>query len=260
MGWVVRDSIQAATSPIEAQAVQGAQFTYQEFKPSKNIKEATARMTGTVADRVDLPPGAKVQMVNETHSAMLEVQERFALGPAAFVGNHKKAGPRYSWNSSAAAAFDMKRDYYLGAAKAFNYDMLDAGIEVSHATKGTHYKAATKVLAERGVHFGDDFVSIFAKMDPSEYKWAIPNTPKDIAFHELGHRLHSKVMPEISGIFPNGTFAPQWGLLISRYAQTSTEELVAESFALYMQGNKSQFFRIYPPLLRLFERMDKKAK
>ena len=210
-----------------------------------------------VAERVDLPSGVKLQMLNETHSAMIEFQERFGFGPVAFLGNHKKAGPRYKWNNAAVAAFDMKRDYYLGAGKAFNYDMIDAGIEVSRATAGQHYATAARIVEARSERLGAEFVSAFLQMETSKYKWSVANSPKDIVFHELGHRLHSKLMQEVNGIFPSASFASDWGLLISRYAQTSNEELVAESFALYMQGDKSQHFRIYPPLLRIFQRLDK---
>jgi hypothetical protein len=236
-------------------------FTYQNFKPSKNVKEAVARMTGTVAERVDLPSGAKIRMINETHSAMIEVQERFGLGPSAFIGSPKKSGVRYRWPDGAVAAYDMRRDYYLGGDKAFDYDRIDAGIEVSRGTAAMHYEKASRGVAagrsERGIPLSDDVRSRFSQMPPEKYKWSVANGPKDIAMHELGHRLHGLNRSMFDGIMPSNSHAGEWGVLISRYAQTNNEELVAESFALYMQGDRSQFFRIYPPLLKIFETMDK---
>jgi hypothetical protein len=253
---------EAQTVPAVQTAYDAAPvFTYQNFKPSKNVKEAVARMTGTVAERIDLPSGAKIDMVNDTHSALLEFQERFGYGQLSYLGDWKKAGPRYKWSNSNIAAFDMNRDYYVSAAKGFNFDMIDATIEVARANSKAHYASALNIVNKRSAAntLSVDVIDRFMRMDQSKYKWTIADTPKDVVFHELGHRLHSKMMNEINGLLPNRFFASEWGLLLSRYSQTSNEELVAESFSLYMQGDASQFFRIYPPLLRIFQNLDKVA-
>jgi hypothetical protein len=243
-------------------AAPAPQFAYKTLAPSKTVKEAIARMTGTIAARVELPSGAKLEMINKTHAAALEVQERFGFGPMGFLGNHKKTGVQYKWHPSAIAAFDMKRDFYLAAEKSFNDDYIDATIELSRNLASSYYAGARKTV-NAGSTMSDgtidnDVVTRFNQIKPASYKNTVQNDPKDVVYHELGHRFHAQLKADVDFIL-EGISANHWGLLLSKYSRTSKEELVAESFALYMQGDKSQFFRIYPPLLRLFQRLDKEV-
>ncbi|QYK42857.1 MAG: hypothetical protein KF887_07075 [Paracoccaceae bacterium] len=91
-------------------------------------------------------------------------------------------------------------------------------------------------------------------------RWSVVREVRDIASHEWGHHLHYSWRREVDDLIDrHAMIADGWPKLISRYAGTNREEFIAESFALYMRGDATQFFRLHPELLAYFQRKDRQT-
>jgi len=167
------------------------------------------------------------------------------------------------------AAFDMKHDNYIINAKSTKVD--DVAEEFNPLGKAgisdrerTHYEkkykewaTGTASIMRQSQWVDAEVKTRWAKFEQDIdgiYPWSIVSDTKQVAYHENGHRLHGKFLDEINAILPPTQLG--WHYLISKYGQTNPKEYFAESFALYMKGDKSQFYRIHPDVLDWLQRKD----
>ena len=85
---------------------------------------------------------------------------------------------------------------------------------------------------------------------------------KIVIYHEYGHILH--LTNEIASKEINDFLSKEkprskgWQYLVSKYAGENDREYVAETFSIYMNEPKSQWYRIHTELLNIYQRLDRK--
>jgi hypothetical protein len=91
------------------------------------------------------------------------------------------------------------------------------------------------------------------------WRWSVIKDVPGVAAHEWGHHLHYSFRSEIDALIDaNRMIEDRWPLLVSNYGGRNREEFIAESFALYMSGDETQFFRLHPALLNWLRRKEGK--
>jgi SPP1 gp7 family putative phage head morphogenesis protein len=247
--------VEPVGGPAEPVAVPAQRFAYEDYKPLPTVSAVKAWMEENVATNVRLSKGVKADLLNEVAQATLEVSERFGLPKVRFMGDPTQTGYRIRW-SNPTAAFLPGQDFFM-----FKNSLTDAAYHKKYADAATRAAPGYTKIAEQVMkdsRFIDAEVKErFAKH--GELRWSVSETARAVTYHELGHRLHMQFHRAEIDAAASNAMQRGWHYLIGKYAGTKQVELVAESFALYMQGDESQFFRIFPPLLAIFKRLDKKV-
>jgi SPP1 gp7 family putative phage head morphogenesis protein len=250
-----QEATEAVPEPVKVEPPKPA-FAYESFKPLKSIPEAQAWLEANVTKYARFTKGVKLDGLNKIAKATQEVNERFGLPPLQLIGDVSVAGLKFP--GRATAAYWRSHDTY-----GFRNAGTDDAVEAKHAAAagpGSEWAKKQMVVVKAGAEnsklIDDEVKKRLAQRD--ELPWSTSTGVANVAYHELGHRLHLRFREnEINAALPS--MIKGWQYLVSKYAGTNSKELLAESFSLYMQGDETQFFRIYPPLLALFRKLDRKV-
>ncbi len=260
LGFIVDDGLDDEEEPPPPALVPQAsapQFAYENFVPAPTVEAAVKAMESSIAKRVSLMKGAKLEGINATHAATLEVIERFGLKPMKYFGDPKKSTRNYKWTTQHVAGFSMDNNEYLVKLFGLSEKAVAERFAKSEPYKvGAYNKARASIAQSKLV--ADEVKLRFAQLNTTDISWSPIVSVRDVATHEMGHKLHSEYLRQVNAILPSNDKG--WHYLISEYAGVNGEELFAESFLLYMQGDETQYYRIYPPLLAFFRKLDKKGK
>lgn len=242
---------------------QAPVFTWQDLPVPKNVAEAERMAAKYVAESAMFGKSSKTAGIYDTVSASLEVMERFNLGKMGYMGTRAGAPIKYRAQRGATAAFSMKYDHYLAEPKGTNVKQIAADFAQSTDNVRRHQLKNVKALMERGFvltlngkrQIPKEVLDRFATRN--DYEWSPVRSARDVAYHENGHRFHGKFLNELNDIVSkNSIMDDGWHYLVSMYAKTNEKEYIAETFTIYMQGDKSQFYRIHPAILEFYRQKD----
>ncbi len=186
--------------------------------------DAYLRMGAQIAQRFDLPPLSQF-----SHASDLPFPVRVNRRAAAFyVPNRRAMGVKPKGINPAETA------------KAFDVDQTPSAIAEWH------------ILLERAA---PEVRTRAASL--RNWRWSVIKDVEGVAAHEWGHHLHYSLRAEIDALVSTHRMLEEhWPLLISNYARTNREEFIAESFALYMSGDETQYYRLHPALLDWLRRRE----
>lgn len=261
----------------------GPQFRYLTVgKPKASTAALNAFITENgIADVADLK-GITAATLREHIVRFLELKERFGLDPMIAVGPASRFIRRGGRIQAVAAVYPVtNRETGRQAiwhmpttfGKRANWERQIRN-EQYHQDRGTY--AAQRVAALAKPNVSDEVRNRAARMDAEGAYWGfsvegdrtIPDTVdgriRAVIDHEFGHVVHlsnsaNPTMGEDINRFlsthrPTGT---GWNYLVSKYGGTNPREYVAETFSLYMRGDESQYYRIHPELLAIYQRYDR---
>ncbi len=232
---------------------------YKTFKPLKNVKEAEQWILKNIAVTTGLPKSTKISGLNEIARATLEVNERFDLPPVRYIGDKNNDVNRYRIGARATAAYAPNTDAFLLTARGTD----DAAMKTrfSGASGGYNQKVLLDILGSP--RFSPSAVSPVKQLVETELKdgikWSIVEDSRSLTMHEMGHRLHQFNRQKLDEL-GSQALSEGWPALMSRYGMTNRSEYIAEAFALYMKGDEKQFWRIFPPMLDWFRKIDKSGE
>lgn len=233
---------------------QAQQFAYESYEPKKTRKELDAWARENIATEFYSMRTSNLDGLNEIARSVQEVNERFNMPKLPFLGDPAKA-TQYKFRNSArtVAAYAESIDYLI--FKTLPTDAKALQDLKTPPDRARQFLRDAKVQAEISGAYNPQVIEGLRRME--EKLWAVSNTPASVMYHEMGHRLHGLNKAEINAVFPSDFKAQGWHHLVSKYASTNIEEYIAEAFSLYMQGEQ-EHWRIYPALLELFKRKDRK--
>lgn len=244
----------ARPAPEPTPEPKGPVFTWQDIPEPKNASEALAMAMEHVAESASFLKGSSPKGIHISVMAAKEVMERFGLGKINYMGARQNAPLRYKNSKTAMQAFDMRNDNYLVQPKGFDVERVARDMTGSAASSRKFHEIA-KSTVEKSQLISDEVRRRFAKT--TELPWSVSTDVRQVTHHEMGHRLHGKFLEELNTILhSNHVQVEGWSRLVSQYAGTNTKEYIAETFALYMQGDESQFFRIHPEVLKFYRQKD----
>lgn len=238
-------------------------FAYQSFVPLKSVPEVKEWMAANVGQHVAFSKGVKLDGLNDIAHAAQEVNERFNMPKAFFLGdptgitfNIAGRRTRIPFGSKAVAMYAPQVDSYVFR----NFGTDDAKTKAIWSQYAEKTAPAKLDALKAGKAYPNFAPEVKAGLDKvGAYHFVTGGTTRSTAYHELGHRLHMKFYrAEIDAALGDlrEVFAKGWDKLVSQYGGTNRYEFVAESFALYMTG-EAEHYRIYPPLLAVFKKLDK---
>lgn len=230
-------------------------FAYEQFEPLPTVAAAVDWMKANVAKTVEMSRGVKLDGVNAIARATLEVNERFDLPPVRFIGDPAKDAYKWKFPGRAQAAYGKSYDAYLFKNLATDQVKLDEQAAYGQSAAFSAKELAIAQGVMRDSRFVDPEVKERFKRMTDRF-WSVSPGVREVAYHELGHRFDAFNYFELKGVTP--PIQSGWHYLVGKYAATNNAEYIAETFSLYMQGDESQFYRIYPPLLRFYQSKDKK--
>jgi hypothetical protein len=276
LGYIVDDGIDDWVDPagepgagpglVEVPSPPAPLFAY-ETAPMPNTAAEAAKFIAdygiAAASRLE---GFKIATLHSSLRAALEVKERFDLAPLAGIGPATRFGMRQVKGAN-AAVFPVQRLLHLPTKFGVlsEYQRQNA---VAIKTAGRYETAMRANLIKFAARHDPEVAKRAERLTPGSYGWTISSmgNPAEqariITYHEYGHVLHlidKKIGAEINNFLDN--YTPRlkgWANLLSEYASTNDKEYVAEAFSIYMIGNKSEFYRIHPKLLTIFEKLDRK--
>lgn len=238
-------------------------FTWQDIPEPKNIAEAEKLAQKYVADVAKFGTSSDRRGIYETVSASLEVMERFNLGKMGYMGMFAAAPVKYRVPRGATAAFSMQNDHYLANPTGTKVGKIAEDFAKSSNNVRRNELKNVKATMERGFvltlggkrQIPKEVLDRFAVRN--DYEWSPVRSARDVAYHENGHRFHSKFLNELDDILSkNSIMDDGWHYLVSMYAKTNQKEYIAETFTIYMQGDQSQFYRIHPAILQFYRQKD----
>lgn len=238
-------------------AVVAPKFAYQDFKPLQSIPEAADWLRANVADTVTLTKGTTLDGLNLLAQAIQETNERFALPKFRYLGDPTKDVFNYRSTKNVIAAYAPRTDAMIfGNSASDNAGLLKKAADNSSYI-ASKYRNDSIVQTIRDIHKNPDLADLAATI--GDRVWQIVPGSRGVAFHEMGHRIEAMIGPELTKLAGEG-FNKGWRYTVSVYGATNSQELIAESFSLYMAGPEAQHYRIYPPLLDLFKKRDRLRK
>ncbi|EHK8991090.1 hypothetical protein KCT17_003658 [Escherichia coli] len=228
-------------------------YSAPEFQRQPTIGKLTKYATGRVAETVKLPAGADVEQMNNAVALMQEIQDRFSIPQARYLGGAKgDTGHRYGTSKNMLAAYAPSTRAVLTTKNAFDAERLAASAEASRRRGFISGSRAFAALSEN-----EPLTDIIYSMD--HLPWMTVPTPRGIFAHEYGHVVHAYNNELIDPIARKAE-ADGWGHALSKYGQTNHSEYVAEAFALYIENPTEAKRRVYPALIEAFEKLDKATK
>lgn len=279
LGYVVDDGLDEAPTDAGLTAAPASQFTYETARMPETVQEADlfVKAAGIALNtRLD---GMKISQMQGSFRAALEVTERFGLDPLTGVGPSTRFGLKQVKGASAA----IVRTHMLNQGRAVPVAILHLPTKFGSVSEYQKHNAAALTQAARyqaqaaaGLKKLEDqgradqrAVAAFAKMQPGEYSWTyLSQLPpgehaRVITYHEYGHVLHlvdKKAGARINEFLRNeDPLAKGWQYLVSQYGGSNSKEYIAETFSIYMHAPKSQWYRIHPKLLKIYQDLDKKT-
>lgn len=233
-------------------------FKFQAFKPFKNSREAVAFMEANISARVSMPRSATLDGLNDVASATLEACERFNLPHLEYIGDKggdDRFSRAYKMGRNALGGYAGGVDSFIVTAKGLNR----ATVKEAFENSVRYSQKDLLAMLGRYANTSETVRQYIEQRLPDGIAWSVVKDVKGLTMHELGHRLHSFNKQELDNLSHDAVMRG-WNLLVSRYGTTNKSEYIAEAFALYMTGDKSEHWRIMPRLLAFFERNDELLK
>lgn len=269
LGYVVDDGLDMTDIPtgeLVSAPEDTTQFRYEtvEIPTAVAAAEKFINAMGIATD--SRLAGLKVPAIEPAIRAMLETTERFGLAPLAGVGPATRFGMRQVRGAN-AAVFPVQRLLHLptkfGDLAEYRRQNVTA---IATAPK---YEAAMRAnLVKFAGTYDPEVILRAEKMAPGSFGWSMSSMggastqARNITYHEYGHVVHlvnKEIGAEINAFLKDVDPRRRgWANLLSEYSRTNDKEYVAEAFALYMSAHRSQFYRIHPKLLAIFEKWDRK--
>jgi hypothetical protein len=255
-----------------------SQFAYESATMPTTSAEADAfiKAAGIALNtRLD---GMNIGAMQGALRAAMEVTERFDLKPLTGVGPSTRFGLRPIKNALAAVVRTkmidkgVVRDVSILHLPVKFGDLKEYERNRASAIKSAPYykKQAVDELQklESAGKADPRVLSAFAKMGEDDYSWTYDALldPREhgrvTVYHEYGHVLH--LIDKQSGAEINDFLVREkprdagWQYLVSKYGGSNDKEYIAETFSIYMHAPKSQWYRIHPDLLRIYQKLDKR--
>ena len=222
--------------------------------------------------------GMKIPAMQGALRASLEVTERYGLEPITGIGPATRFGLKKITKANAAV---VQGSIYQGGqyikinvlhlptkfGDTAEYGKQNAlGLKNASRRKAEAALEITKLQASNKID--DRVLNLFSKLQESEYSWTYfglqpaSEMAKIIVYHEYGHVLHlidKTASKEINAFLSKEKPRSKgWQYLVSEYAGEDNMEYIAETFSIYMHAPKSQWYRIHPELLNIYQRLDRK--
>lgn len=278
VGYIVDDGLDEETPAPDLTEAPGPQFTYETARMPETVQEADAfvKEKGLAFNtRLD---GFNMRLLQGAFRAALEATERFGLAPLVGIGPTTRFGVRQVKNASAAIVqsriFDKGQIRNLTLlhlpTKFGKVSEYEANRKAAIAQAPRYRSEASTALGKLQAAGKADrrVMDRFSQMQEGDYSWTylspLPASEhaKVITYHEYGHVLH--LLNKEQGQKINDFLAAErplrsgWQYLVSKYAGENEKEYIAETFSIYMHAPKSQWFRIHPALLKIYQELDKK--
>ena len=210
--------------------------------------------------------------INEVHTAINEVQQRFGLVggyPPRQLENLGQSNMVWRAATGQAQTDSNSMAWYVMYQNGRHYKAMGftpkymKGQKVKDTANVMYRKEAkekvNKAFKNNPPGSIPDAVQDYVYDPTYRFSWhSAPAGESDAywtAIHESGHYLHDFFRDQINKA-AQGWKAEGWNFLVSKYGSSDREEFVAESFVLYMMGAK-QHHRIKPSLLAVFKKLDK---
>jgi hypothetical protein len=280
LGYIVDDGIDdlPAEQGLTEAPPPAPQFAYETATMPNTSAEADAfiKAAGIALNtRLD---GMKIMAMQSSLRAAMEVTERFDLQPLTGIGPSTRFGLRPIKNALAAVV--QTRMFDKGVARKVSIlhlpvkfgDVKEYERNRTSAIKSApiYRKQAVDELQKLEASGKADprVLSAFAKLGQDEYSWTYdalldPSEHGRVTiYHEYGHVLH--LIDKTAGAEINDFLAREkpraagWQYLVSKYGGTNDKEYIAETFSIYMHAPKSQWYRIHPDLLKIYQKLDKR--
>lgn len=228
--------------------------TYQppKWENQKSLPALARYATGRIAEIVKIPAGSDLAGANAMFERMALIQDRFGLPKERYLGGARGDTYRYKTSKNMLAAYAKGTKAVLLTAKGFDQAAADAGAARA-AQRG--YISASRAFAIRS----DNEALIEAINSMDVLPWTVVPGPRGVMAHEYGHVIHAYHMDVIDEVAQTA-YRQGWGHALSKYGQTNHHELVAESFALYIDKPNEARRLVYPPLFKAFQQLDKATK
>lgn len=229
---------------------------------AKTVEEATMWSENNVAEKALFTRTSKAEGLNDINTAIMEVNERFNLGKFNYMGDPSKINLKVSWKSNVVAMYartaNSKSEYFL-----FKTLATDESKVVDRMTKSDEFAANSRSIEEliqvlKDIEADPKVIEILEGRESN--LWTISHTPKEVAYHEMGHRVYynldddadddNELLEAVSETKDKG-----WPTVLGEYARTNKQEYFAEAFSAYMQGKDDL---VAPPILDWLRRHDKK--
>lgn len=278
VGYIVDDGLDEETPAPDLTEAPGPQFTYETARMPETVQEADAFVKSNRIALNTRLEGMRIAGLQGAFRAALEATERFELDPLIGFGPSTRFKLQPVKNANAAIVWGNVWDgRQIRQMRVLHYpiksgDVADYERQRLSAVKNSpvYHKRASETLAgaDRRGNLDKRIKEGFAKLKPEDYSWTYSSLlpasehAKVITYHEYGHVLHifdprgkEKINAFLKAEQPrlNG-----WQYLVSEYANKNDEEYIAETFSIYMHAPKSQWFRIHPALLKIYQELDKK--
>jgi hypothetical protein len=262
----------------QPQTKPGQQFSYQTAQMPQTSEEAGKFIIQSgiaLNSRLD---GMKIPAMQGALRASLEVTERYGLEPITGIGPATRFGLK---NITKANAAVVQGSIYQGGqyikinvlhlptkfGDTAEYGKQNAlGLKNASRRKAEAALEITKLQAANKIDAR--VLNLFSKLQESEYSWTYfglqpaSEMAKIIVYHEYGHVLHlidKTASKEINAFLSKEKPRSKgWQYLVSEYAGEDNMEYIAETFSIYMHAPKSQWYRIHPELLNIYQRLDRK--
>ena len=235
----------------------------------KGISEYIVANLISKATKID---GLNILALRQFAKRAAEIHKRFDVKPIEGVGPLSRFGIKGTVKNANAAIYSWER----GENKFGIFHMPTkfgnlSDYEKQHTVTVSNanlYKTRAQLRLESLPNLDADVAQRFSRLQSGEYSWTISGlmNPKQkiigLTDHEYGHVLHL-VDRNIGAKIDNflAQYQPLqkgWGNLLSEYANSNNKEYVAEAFSLYMSDDASQYYRIHPELLKVFQKADRR--
>jgi len=254
------------------------QFAYENALMPQTAEEAATFIVKSgiaLNSRLD---GMKIPAMQGALRGALEVTERYGLSPITGIGPSTRFGLKRITNANAAIA---RADIYAnGRYNRVNVLHLPTQFgdiaeyqkqNISAIKSASKYKLQATAEIEKlenTKRIDSRVIDRFSKLQEGEYSWTYSalqpaqEMAKIVVYHEYGHVLHlidRVASKEINDFLSRERpLSSGWQYLVSKYAGQDNMEYIAETFSIYMHAPKSQWYRIHPELLSIYQKLDKK--
>lgn len=239
----------------------GKAFVARVFAPVKTMAAFKQAAEEMLSDKFDVVRGVKLDTLNKSASAILEVSDRFELPKMKFFGSINKMGIRTKRQGRAHASYVRSSRAFSGEliteGITMNSKLNDSDIEQEYARSKEYYGAELeqhKLSILNNARVSQEVKDLLPKM--TNWQWNQCNNVQAIMWHESGHRLHLYPLRERDELdsLAMTAYREGWALLVSKYGLSNYKEFFAETFVLYMKGEHNL---INPKLLAYLKKADK---
>lgn len=238
----------------------GKEFIARVFSPAKTVAAFKAEAEKLITDKFDAVKGLKLDTLNRSASAILEVVDRFDMPKMMFFGSVNKMGVRARQGRARASYRTLTRAFsgeLITEGVTLNTKLNDDDAEQDFVTMKEYYSGKLESHKERILNnprVSQDVKDLLPKL--TSWQWSDNNNVQAIMWHESGHRLHRhpKFKDDELDRLVRAAYQDGWAFLVGEYAVTNHKEYFAETFVLYMKGKHDL---INPKILAYLKKADK---